>query len=487
MDIIGRAKVIAETIIDEQQAKQAGEKAGKKAGDGVAEGGKEGGSKFSSNFESVVGKSLPLAAVGVGAAVGTALAYEIGKSLERESSGARLAASLGLDASGTAEINKAASQIYREAWGESFAAVQQGVAATKSSFRDLSGEELTEAARNAQIFADIFQVDVVQAAGVASVAVKNGLAVDAVEAFDLMTAAAQQVPIQFRDELLEAVTEYSQFFSQIGIDGPEAFALLAEGAALGQYGIDKTGDAIKEFGIRAIDTSALTAEAFATLNLDIQTMQDALTQGGEAGEKAFRQIVQGLADIEDPSEQAATAIALFGTPIEDLGNEQIPIFIESLANANTQLDNHRGATKRAGEQSTTFSEQIKALARTLDEELGDAIGAANKGIGSLWQNWIELASRVGDNPIRVPGNTVSQPASTRAVGGPASGLTLVGERGPELLALPAGSYVHSNANSREMVAASSGGGDTFNINYVGSMEGLVRELDWRSRYRRVGA
>lgn len=43
----------------------------------------------------------------------------------------------------------------------------------------------------------------------------------------------------------------------------------------------------------------------------------------------------------------------------------------------------------------------------------------------------------------------------RAAGGPASGLTLVGERGPELVSLPGGSYVHSNRDSRRMLGGAS--------------------------------
>jgi hypothetical protein len=44
------------------------------------------------------------------------------------------------------------------------------------------------------------------------------------------------------------------------------------------------------------------------------------------------------------------------------------------------------------------------------------------------------------------------PFGSKASGGAASGLTLVGERGPELVNLPVGSYVHDNAESQRMMA-----------------------------------
>jgi hypothetical protein len=40
----------------------------------------------------------------------------------------------------------------------------------------------------------------------------------------------------------------------------------------------------------------------------------------------------------------------------------------------------------------------------------------------------------------------------RAIGGYSSGITLVGERGPELVSLPSGSYVHDSSESRQMLS-----------------------------------
>lgn len=56
----------------------------------------------------------------------------------------------------------------------------------------------------------------------------------------------------------------------------------------------------------------------------------------------------------------------------------------------------------------------------------------------------------------------------KAKGGPASGLTLVGEEGPEIVDLPTGSFVHSSPQSRAMLASGSpassvGGGTTVNL------------------------
>ena len=58
----------------------------------------------------------------------------------------------------------------------------------------------------------------------------------------------------------------------------------------------------------------------------------------------------------------------------------------------------------------------------------------------------------------------------KAVGGPARGLTVVGERGPELVNLPAGSRVHSNADSRRMA------GNTINVHVAGRIGASDAEI-----------
>ena len=109
------------------------------------------------------------------------------------------------------------------------------------------------------------------------------------------------MPIQFRDELTDAITEYSGFFRTIGIDGPQAFGLLVSATQLGQYGIDKVGDAIKEFSIRATDSTTAVAAAFKQLGLskDLKQLQTDLAAGGKAGKDAFDTIV---GDLDYPSQ-----------------------------------------------------------------------------------------------------------------------------------------------------------------------------------------
>lgn len=73
--------------------------------------------------------------------------------------------------------------------------------------------------------------------------------------------------------------------------------------------------------------------------------KDLLTAGDDAA-KAFEKITGGLQKIKDPSKQASVALALFGTPLEDIGKDRIPGFLKALTGAEAD-----SATQQAPLQS----------------------------------------------------------------------------------------------------------------------------------------
>jgi phage-related minor tail protein len=81
----------------------------------------------------------------------------------------------------------------------------------------------------------------------------QGLVGSAEEGLDYITTAFQQLPAEMQAPLTEAVTEYGGFMQDLGFSTDETFAILTSAAADGEIALDKTGDALKEFGIRATD------------------------------------------------------------------------------------------------------------------------------------------------------------------------------------------------------------------------------------------
>lgn len=107
--------------------------------------------------------------------------------------------------------------------------------------------------------------------------------------------------------------------------------------------------------------------------------------------------------------------------------------------ANDLMDGFQGATiDRATAWGGTFVERLKQSFWANAGGLADIITLVNL-IGGFGKGFGGSVRPFGDLQFE-----------TRASGGWASGLTMVGERGPELVNLPRGSYVHSNEESQAM-------------------------------------
>ena len=116
------------------------------------------------------------------------------------------------------------------------------------------------------------------------------------------------------------------------------------------------------------------------------------------------------------------------------------------------------------ETLSDFVGALKALPTQIASAVKDALKGPAKSIKGLGGKLKDGISG-GFNAI-----------TGRAVGGPASGLTLVGEQGPELVRLPSGSRVHTNRQSAAMM-----GGVTNNITVqvtgrVGANDSEIRDI-----------
>lgn len=336
----------------------------------VGESGAAAGSSF--------GESLKAGVAGAMLAVGALVAAGFAEAIDQSRLSSKLAAQLDLTKAESARVGKVAGALYADAYGDSFESVNTAVGAVVSSIKgvtDASSADLEDVTAYALDFATAFDVDVTRAAQVAGTAINSGLAKDATEAFDLITAASQKVPASLRENVLDAVDEYGQFFTTLGYSGEEAFALLVDAAEKGEFGIDKAGDAIKEFTILSTDLSQSSKDAYKTIRLDAEEMANAILAGGEGAKDATNKIIDGLLDIRDPADQAAAAIALFGTPLEDLNVKDIPDFLESLKGASGSMDDFEGATSRAGDTlRDNAATRVTAFKRSIEQNIVDFLG-----------------------------------------------------------------------------------------------------------------
>ena len=324
--------------------------------------------ELGSGFGEMAG-SLAGAAAGIaGLAVGIDTVFE---SFDRMDMGNKLAAQLDLTAAESEQAGKLAGKLYAENYGESVQEVTDAIGAMHSSLSNLtdSPAEMEALTKAGLTLASTFEVDVAEAANTANIMIRNGLAKDGVEAFDLLGAAMQRVPAQMRDELIPIIDEYSTYLHSMGFTGQEAMGLIVNASQEGAIGMDKVGDAIKEFGIRATDLGDKGAvEAMQAIGLEADVMSNDLLAGGDVAQRAFQEIVDGLLKIENPAEQAAAATALFGTPLEDLDKAKIPGFLRGLSDAGTGMGEFAGTVDEMG---NTLSQGPGAKLETFKRQLQD--------------------------------------------------------------------------------------------------------------------
>ena len=335
----------------------------------------------------LMGAAAGAAALGIG----MALSQGIQSGFENERLNDALAASLNLTEAQSETAGAAAGALYADAYGESMEDVNGAIESVMSSISgmsDASQADLEAVTASVMDMATAFEIDTGRAAQVAGQLLTNGLATDATHAVDLITASLQRVPAAVREDVLDAASEYGPMFAQLGMSGEEAMGLLASAGEDGAIGIDKMGDALKEFTIRATDGSTASQAAYDAIGLSSDEMSNRLLAGGEEAAGAFDQIVAGLQGIEDPTERANASIALFGTPLEDLGTGAIPDFLDSLGTMGDSLGDVGGAAETMGETlNGNAATSWESMSRTWDQIVGQ-VGTALVPVLQTVTDWL---------------------------------------------------------------------------------------------------
>ncbi|GAB3847285.1 hypothetical protein GCM10029963_28470 [Micromonospora andamanensis] len=254
------------------------------------------------------------------AAAAAGLGVAFGKALELDAAQAKFAAQLGPEQA--EKLGKVAGKLYTGGFGETMADSMESIRKVMTSglipegAADKDIERITGKAMN---LAKVFDQDVTQTARAAGQMVRTGLAQNADQAFDMLTAGFRASGDHAGD-LLDTVTEYGTQFRKLGLDGTTAMGLISQGLKAGARDTDKVADALKEFSIRAVDGSTLTAQGFKMLGLDAGKMSAQIGKGGESASKGLGTVLEKLRGIEDPVKRSQAAVALFGTQSEDLGD-----------------------------------------------------------------------------------------------------------------------------------------------------------------------
>lgn len=324
-------------------------------------------------------KSVTLPLVGAGTAL-------VSFASEGDSAFSHLQAKVGDVTQSMDQYRSVMDDVYKNNYGESMMDVADAMGDIVNTLGELSGDELQEVTESALALRDTFGYEVGESIRTVDTLMKN-FGVTSQEAFDFIVKG-QQEGLDFSGEFLDTLNEYSVQFGKLGFSAEDMFNVLKQGADSGAWNLDKVGDAIKEFSIRAIDGSDTTIAGFEALGFSADDMAARFAAGGDTAKEAFQEVIDGLANMDDPVEQSIAGVNLFGTMWEDLG----PEVVTQLSDITGEVTGMKGAMDKLKE--VKYDNLESALGG-----LGRSLQVAGASLGKYLIPYVEEAIEFVDGLV----------------------------------------------------------------------------------------
>lgn len=218
------------------------------------------------------------------------------------------------------EMRESLVNIYGNNFGEGFQDIADSMAVVKQQTR-FAGEELEKMTETALLLRDSFGYEVAESTKAASILMKN-FGIDGQEAFALIAEGTQK-GLNYADDLMDTIGEYSVYYEAAGFSAQEMFGMFENAQKTGAFNLDYAADAFKEFGFIMTEDSDRASEALSSLGLPAEKLIGDFAKGGESARSAFETIATKLSGVKDPLDRTQVGIELFGTKFEDLGADAV--------------------------------------------------------------------------------------------------------------------------------------------------------------------
>jgi hypothetical protein len=233
----------------------------------------------------------------------------------------RVAGALGLSPRQARRAGRAASRAWVAGYGESIADANEAIVSIGQNVREIPAlrrGELGRLIRGSLNLRQAFGPEVNEVTRVIGDYLRTGMVRSGSEAFDLLTIGFQRGANK-SDELLDTLREYREPVQSLGLDMRDFMNIMVLGSRRGVYSVDRLGDALKEFSIKATDNSSATRQAYKDLRLDPAVIQRDLSAGGARARDALSTVIRALDEVGEARRNAGLGFALFGTMFEDVG------------------------------------------------------------------------------------------------------------------------------------------------------------------------
>lgn len=278
---------------------------------------------------------------------------------------------LGASADEAERLKDVTLDIFGANFGNDMNDAADAVAAVSRNLDELgvtSDSEIQAAAQNAIMLRDAFGMDFNESITTIQSLMQN-FGITSQEAFDFLVDA-QQRGLDSSGDLQDTIKEYGPLFKEAGADLDNFQSLLVTGFQPGVLGTDKAADLFKEYFIRIQDGSESTASALEAIGINTTQFFDEMKDGSRTAASSFDEIMEGLADLDDPIQRNILGVQLFGTQWEDLGPEAA----NSITLANGYTEQLAGTTESLNAQYDTLGSLFQGVWRTFAVNVLGPIG-----------------------------------------------------------------------------------------------------------------
>ena len=256
-------------------------------------------------------------------------------------------------------------------YGDGYEDIANSMAVVKMQLKDINDADLENITEKAIALRDLFGYDVSESIRAVK-ALMDNFNITADESFNLIAEGKKQ-GLDFSNELLDNVNEYSVQFKKLGLSAEDMFNIFKVGSENGAFNLDKIGDAVKEFSIRAIDGSNTTVDGFKRIGLNADEMAKKFANGGDVAKQAFIEVVNRLGSMDDKVSQSIAGVDLFGTMWEDLGPTVISSFSKMDAgiskSSNSMQDSIDELYDTTKKKAETQLKRLQSLGADFGEEM----------------------------------------------------------------------------------------------------------------------
>lgn len=274
------------------------------------------------SFGSALGPMLTAGALAAVAALGTALVgigtVAFSAASEAEQGIRNLQAGLGITEEAARQLGDEAIEVFTNNFTGSIAEASSAIEEAARQLGDfVDPSELGELASGALAVSDVFGQDYPQVLNSART-LMDTFGLSGQQALDFI-AKGNQEGLNTTGDLLDSIGEYSNLYAESGFSADQFFSSMHTGLQGGVLGTDKIADSFKEFGLRIMGGSEDIDNFLASAGINMNDLYNGLKDGSITVADAYDLIIPKLQAMDDPINQNAAGVALFGTQWEDLG------------------------------------------------------------------------------------------------------------------------------------------------------------------------